>query len=398
MRYLVVTEFCFEDVPGGACRVAWDIARVMRDRKHQVSFLCYHCGNDATDGSSQLDGIEVVRFRKAQLPSWHPRRLQAIVDAAAEACERWLSAVPFDVVHVHSPLIGLGAVAALTRRWGRQPRSVFTVHSPLVLEQEIIWRSQGWTGQLKRFLGGGLLASVERKMLAAAASIHTLSEFTRARLDEDYGVGARVKVIPHWYSRINQGISKAGARAALGWPKESRIFFTVRGMGPRYGLELAIRALAPLLHDHDGYFFLAGDGHLRPALEALATQLDSEQRIRFMGRISDKDLELAYVAADLFVLPTLALECFGLTTPEAFAFGCPVLSTDAGAIPEAMEPVLPRMVVRAGDEQALRDRAREFLNGTIVLPDGQVLIDYASRRYGSAVVIPQLCRLLESTN
>jgi glycosyltransferase involved in cell wall biosynthesis len=396
MRYLVVTEFCFDDLPGGACRVAWDIARVMRDRGHQVSFLCYHYGNDAPAGSSRLDGIEVVRFLKDLLPSWHPRRMQAIVGAAAEACRRWLCAEPFDVVHVHSPLIGLGAVAALTQRWGWQPRCIFTVHSPLVLEQEIIWRSQGWTGQLKRLLGGRMLASVERKMLAAAESIHTLSEFTKARLDEDYGVGARVKVIPHWYSRINQGVPKAAARAALGWPGKAKIFFTVRGMGPRYGLEVAIRALAPLLHDSDSYFFLAGDGHLRAALETLAIGLDSERRIRFMGRISDQDLELAYAAADLFVLPTLALECFGLTTPEAFAFGCPVLATDAGAIPEAMEPVLPRMVVRAGDEQALRERAREFLNGTIAVPDGQVLIDYASRRYGSAVVIPQLCRLLES--
>jgi glycosyltransferase involved in cell wall biosynthesis len=115
-----------------------------------------------------------------------------------------------------------------------------------------------------------------------------------------------------------------------------------------------------------------------------------------MGRISDRDLELAYAAADLFVLPTVALECFGLITPEAFAFGCPVLSTDAGAIPESMEPVLPGMIVPAGNVQALRDAARDFLSGSIEVPDSQTLINYASRRYGSAVVIPQLCRLLES--
>jgi glycosyltransferase involved in cell wall biosynthesis len=397
MRYLVVTEFWFGDLPGGAPRVAYDIARVMRDRGHQVSILCYHAGNDAPDGRSQVDGIEVVRFRKTQLPSWHPRRLQAIVDAGAAACRRWLNAAPFDLLHVHTHLIGLGAISALTHLWGRQPRCVFTVHSPLVLEQEIVWRSQGWAGQLKMLLGGRLLASVERRMLAAAESIHTLSEFTRARLDEAYEVGPRVTVIPHWYSRINKGVSRAEARCALGWPEKSRIFFTVRGMGPRRGLHVAIRALAPLLKDHDGYFFMAGDGQLRRKLETLALRLDSEHRIRFMGRISDKHLELAYAAADLFVLPTLALECFGLVTPEAFAFGCPVLSTDAGAIPEVMKPVLPQMMVRAGDEQALRDKARDFLNGTLSLPNGQVLVDYASRRYGSTVVIPQLCRLLESS-
>jgi len=396
MRYLAITEFCFEDVPGGAGRVAWDIARVMRDRGHQVSMLCYHSGNGAPEGVSQLDGIEVARFHKTVLPSWHPRRLQAIIDSAAGACKRWLGAQAFDVAHVHSPLIGLGTVEALTQLWGRKPYCVFTVHSPLVLEQQINWRSQGWTGRLKMVVGFRMLASVERRMLSVADRIHTLSEFTKAQLDKSYGVGARIAVIPHWYSRINTGTSRADARAALGWPQNSKIFFTVRRLGPRYGLDIAIRALAPLLPDHDAYFYLAGEGELRAPLEALAKQLDSAQRIRFMGRVSDKDLELAYAAADLFILPTLALECFGLITSEAFAFGCPVLSTDSGAIPETMEPVLPKLIVPAGDEQALRDTARRFLQGAIPVPNTQQLIDYASRRFGSSVVIPQLCRLLES--
>ena len=54
-----------------------------------------------------------------------------------------------------------------------------------------------------------------------------------------------------------------------------------------------------------------------------------------------KGMALWYEAADLFVLPTTALECFGLITMEAFAHGCPVLSTDAAAVPESMRPIMP---------------------------------------------------------
>ncbi len=395
MNYLVVAESCFLDKPGGAHRVAWDIARVMRDRGHTVYLLCYRSRADAPEGITELEGIQVVRFQKASLPAWHPRRLQAIVDAAATACRRWLGGQRFDLVHVHTPLVGLGAVAALGETRAGGPRYVYTVHSPLVMEQEIMWRSQGWAGQLKLLLGKGLLAAAERRMLEAASGIHTLSEFTREQLDRAYGVGSRIAVIPHWYARINQGVSRAEARAALGWPQDAKIFFTVRALGRRYGLDVAIRALAPLLPEHDGYFFLAGDGELRPRLEALAAGLDPQKRIRFMGRISDPDLELAYAAADLFILPTLALECFGLITLEAFAFGCPVLSTDAGAIPESMAPILPGLIVPAGDEGALRETARKFLHGQLSVPAGQALIEYAAGRYGAAVVIPRLCQLLE---
>ena len=396
MEYLAVAEYCFADHPGGAPRVAWDIAKAMRDRGHSVTFLCYRQGN-APVGIAEVDGIRVVRFDKSERPAWHPKRMEAIVDSARAGFQCWLGDQRFDVVHVHAPLQGLGVYAALGGdEGGASPRYVYTAHSPLVLEQEIIWRSQGWAGRLKLLFGRAMLADAERRMLNAAAQIHTLSEFTRTKLDEAYGTRARTTVIPHWYARINQGISRDEARKRLGWPANAKIFFTVRGMGPRYGVDIAIRALAPLLTEYGGHFFLAGDGVLRPKLQALAETMDSEGRMHFMGRVSDRDLELAYAAADLFILPTLALECFGLITLEAFAFGCPVLATDVGAIPESMVPVLADLLVPAGDVDALRDVARRFLNGEIKVPDGRTLIEFAAGRYGAPVVIPQLCRLLEA--
>ena len=70
-------------------------------------------------------------------------------------------------------------------------------------------------------------------------------------------------------------------------------------------------------------FYIGGDGELRPSLERLSAELGATEKIRFTGRLSDEDLLLAYQAADLFVLPTLALECFGLISIEAMSFGCP---------------------------------------------------------------------------
>ena len=85
MNYLVVAEFCFPDVPGGAHRVAWDIAKLMRDRGHSVTLICYRSIDQTTEGVAELEGIRVVRFSKTELPGWHPRRLHAIVDGAAAA-------------------------------------------------------------------------------------------------------------------------------------------------------------------------------------------------------------------------------------------------------------------------------------------------------------------------
>jgi glycosyltransferase involved in cell wall biosynthesis len=48
--------------------------------------------------------------------------------------------------------------------------------------------------------------------------------------------------------------------------------------------------------------------------------------VTFLGRVEDRLLPLAYAACDAFVLPTRALECFGLIALEALSAGRPVLS------------------------------------------------------------------------
>jgi glycosyltransferase involved in cell wall biosynthesis len=392
VRYLTVVEYCFADRPGGAARVAWDVARSMQDRGHEATLVCYCPDNSGADGLGIVDGIRVLRFRKINLPAWHPGRLRAIVNAAAAACRQWLANERFDVVHIHSPNQGLGVREAL----GSRPRYIYTAHSPMVREQDIVWRTQGLPGLLKLILGRPLLAAVERRILGASGGIQTLSRFTREILDQDYGAGRLITVIPHWCSPRLPLPTKAEARRALGWSLEKKIFLTVRSLGPRYGIDVAIKALGPLTQECDCSLYIGGEGPLRPALETLAARYrGSETRIHFLGKLGDDELALAYAAADLFVLPTLALECFGLPIIEAMSFGCPVLGTDAGAIPESLRPMLPDFIVPAGNAIALQARARRFLDGRLIAPDRDALREYAARVYDEKSAMSRLMQLFE---
>jgi glycosyltransferase involved in cell wall biosynthesis len=392
LEYLSVVEHFFEDAPSGAARVAWDIAKAMRDYGYAVTMLCYRVPGKKV-GLSEYMGIRIVRFNKEERPRWHPGRIQAILKSSAKGCRQWLSDRQWDVVHVHSCLMGLGVVSAL----GRTPKYIFTVHSPIVLEQEINWRHQGIPGMLKLLFGRKIIAAAEKRMLRAASSIHTLSEYTRNKLDESYGVGKLVTVIPHWYDkRTTFVMDKEIARQRLGWPNNATIFFTVRGMRPRYGLDVAIRALAPLALETNCYFYIGGDGPMRSELETLVTDQGAAEYIRFGGRLSDIDLEMAYSAADLFILPTLALECFGLITVEAISFGCPVIATDVAAIPEIMRPILPNCIVRAGDAEALREKIEQFMTGKLNVPSKEVLITHAKTCYSRNNIVPQFVKLFES--
>lgn len=76
---------------------------------------------------------------------------------------------------------------------------------------------------------------------------------------------------------------------------------------------------------------MVGDGPERAPLETLCRDLDLQQHVRFLGK-QDAVEELLAVA-DLFVLPSVN-ESFGLAALEAMACEVPVISSNAGGIPE----------------------------------------------------------------
>lgn len=71
----------------------------------------------------------------------------------------------------------------------------------------------------------------------------------------------------------------------------------------------------------------AGEGHLRPALEAEAAVLGVAARVRFLGFLNYSQLPAVYTAADIFVLPSDYDPC-PVVVCEAMLCGCPVVLSD----------------------------------------------------------------------
>jgi glycosyltransferase involved in cell wall biosynthesis len=132
------------------------------------------------------------------------------------------------------------------------------------------------------------------------------------------------------------------------------VALTVRRLVERMGIDLLIRAAAevPGLQ-----LVIGGDGPLREELAALAKSLGVAAT--FLGYIRDEDLPSLYRSADLFVLPTRALEGFGLVAIEAMACGTPAMGTPVGAIPEVLGPL--KLVFDDVTPQAIAGGIRRFL-------------------------------------
>ncbi len=107
---------------------------------------------------------------------------------------------------------------------------------------------------------------------------------------------------------------------------------------PHKGLEDLLSAWQEIASAYpDLHLKIAGerDGFM----QKIETSVTSQQlpRITFLGRVSDTDLKGLYEQAAGFVFPSHD-EGFGLPPLEALAHGCPVLSSDAGPLPEVLGP------------------------------------------------------------
>ncbi|MCS7266433.1 MAG: glycosyltransferase family 4 protein [Geminicoccaceae bacterium] len=127
----------------------------------------------------------------------------------------------------------------------------------------------------------------------------------------------------------------------------------------RRSYALSARALS-LLTDRPWALLVAGDGPLRPAVEAeLAAACGP--RLRLLGRCAPEDLAVLYAACDFFFWPAVE-EAYGMALLEAQAAGLPVVAGREGGVDAVVADGKTGFLVRPRDAGALAAAARLLLD------------------------------------
>jgi glycosyltransferase involved in cell wall biosynthesis len=244
----------------------------------------------------------------------------------------------YDCINFHQPFSALGVMRSPA---STQVRKVYTCHS-LSFEE---FRSRNprpinIIGGVSYFLNIQARKFVEKKVLNQSDRIAVLSRFTQERLANAYGIpSGKMVVIPGGVDlqRFSPAVDKMEIRRRLSIPEQRMILFTVRDLEPRMGLENLIYAFKEVIEElPDSYLILGGHGPLMNKLISLTHELGVEDYTRFIGFIPEEALPDYYRTADVFILPTVELEGFGLITLEALASGIPVLGTPVGGTVEIL--------------------------------------------------------------
>lgn len=89
------------------------------------------------------------------------------------------------------------------------------------------------------------------------------------------------------------------------------------------------RWLIEAMKDTDATLWIVGTGPLEAELRGQISESGLNERVQFLGNVSDADLPALYQACDIFVLPSITPnEAFGVVQLEAMACGKPVVSCD----------------------------------------------------------------------
>ena len=115
---------------------------------------------------------------------------------------------------------------------------------------------------------------------------------------------------------------------------------------------------------------MVGDGPDRENAQALAHDLEIQNYVNFLGNYLDVNDILC--SSDLFLLPSES-ESFGLAALEAMAEGVPVISSNAGGIPEVNKQGISGFLSPVGD---VEDMAR---NALTILHDRETLAQFKAQ-------------------
>lgn len=229
----------------------------------------------------------------------------------------------FDIIHAHDWLSFLAGVEAKK-----------VSGKPLILHMHAT--------EFDRTGGQGsneAIYQIEKESLKQADGIIAVSNFTKQKIVDEYGVA------PEKIEVVHNGVDDCDYQnipeRLLELKREGQKIVLFAGRitiqkGPEYFIRAAKRVLE---HKPNTIFLVTGSGDMERQMIFESAHLGISDRVIFTGFLRGDDLVAVYRAADLFVMPSIS-EPFGLTPLEAIIAGTPVLISKQSGVSEVLTHAL----------------------------------------------------------
>jgi len=176
---------------------------------------------------------------------------------------------------------------------------------------------------------------LEKKGMESADSIIAVSNYTKNKIIEQYGIN------PDKITVVHNSIDYTDPEKEYFEVKKHNKVVLFLGRitlqkGPDYFLYAARKVLN---YDKNVLFIIAGSGDMERFIIEKAAELGISNKVLFSGFLRGDELEKAYKMADLYIMPSVS-EPFGLTALEAMKNNTPVIISKQSGVSEVVKHCL----------------------------------------------------------
>ena len=218
-----------------------------------------------------------------------------------------------------------------------------------------------------------------------------VSESLKEETYEYFDVHKDIDVVPNFIDFDQYVDNKPCVRAGIA-PNNESIITHVSNFRRLKRTEDVVHVFARIFKEKPAKLLFVGDGPARIRTEQLVKDLGLRDDVVFMGKSNDVIRILCL--SDLFILPS-EHESFGLAALEAMAARTPVISSNAGGIPEVNIHGVSGYVSEIGDVDDMANNALKLLCNPTELERFKQAAFETARKYDIDAILPQYEELYE---
>ena len=325
---------------GGSGVVATELGKALAERGHQVHFISYKqpARLDFFTNNLFYHEVYVNSYPLFEYPPYETTLTGRLVDV--------IKYEKLDVLHVHYAIPHASAAV-----FAKQILAAEGIHIPIICTLH---------GTDITLVGkDASITPVVTYSLNMSDAVTSVSESLKADTYKLFKVTKDIQVIPNFidFDRFSKK-AREHFRMAISSQGEKLLVHTSNFRKVKR-VDDVVRAFAIITKQVSSKLLLVGDGPERQHIEMLCREMGLVDKIIFLGK---QDLvEEILSVCDLFMMPS-ETESFGLAALEAMACEVPVISSNAGGIPELNVDGVTGYLCNVGDYETMAQRAISILS------------------------------------
>jgi len=320
---------------GGSGVIATELGKALADNGHQVHFVTYNqpARLDLFSENLFYHEVSVSNYPLFDFPPYELALASRLVDVVRFE--------KLDILHVHYAIPHASAAfmaKQILLTYGIYIPVVTTLHGTDIT---LVGRD--------RTFKPVVTFSINKSDGVTAVSNHLRNDtYQFFEIEQD------IKVIPNFIDLTRFSLkAKDHFKKAIA-PAGEKIVAHTSNFRKVKRTEDVIRIFAKLIEKIPAKLLMVGDGGDRSKCEQLSRDLGVSDSVRFLGK--QDAIEEILSVSDLFLMPSES-ESFGLAALEAMACKVPVISSNAGGLPELNVEGVTGFLKNVGDVDGMAEKA-----------------------------------------